>query len=312
MRLALAIGVAYLAAVIGFRFIARKGRIGRVALIITSLAILLSPCLIPAGRPLPRFLAAVVAVAVAVKLFDLRHDVRRGDTPGWSTFLGFLANPFIHVRRCLPAEPQPSVQTDLQRLAAGTVGLLAGAYLLYVLFQVDWDRFPFLVEHLSKVAAFFLAVFSGLALLVSGWRLLGGRGRDYMANPLAARTPADFWRRYNRNMHQFFLRDVFVPVGGLRNPVRATLLVFVLSAIIHEYVFGIAIGRVQGYQTAFFLLQGLAVVATASLKTDGTSRLPWMAATLAFNCLTSVLFFASMAQLVPFYAHGLPVLVFGH
>jgi hypothetical protein len=37
----------------------------------------------------------------------------------------------------------------------------------------------------------------------------------------------------------------------------------------HEYIFGMAIGRVQGYQTAFFLLQGVAVAATARVKAKG-------------------------------------------
>jgi D-alanyl-lipoteichoic acid acyltransferase DltB (MBOAT superfamily) len=132
-----------------------------------------------------------------------------------------------------------------------------------------------------------------------------------MANPLAATTPADFWRRYNRNMHQFFLKDVFVSVGGLRNPLRATLVVFVLSALMHEYIFGIAIGRVQGYQTSFFLIQGVAAAATARVKVGGLRALPWIVATLAFNLVTSVLFFASMNELVHFYDRGLPTWLSG-
>jgi hypothetical protein len=203
-------------------------------------------------------------------------------------------------------EPRPSVRTDLVRLAGQAVGLVAGIFLLRALFGIDWDGYPFLVEHGSKVVAFFLAVFSGLALAAALWRLLGGMARDYMANPLAASTPGEFWRRYNRNMHQFFLKDVFVSAGGLRAPVRATLLVFILSAVIHEYLFSIAIGRVQGYQTAFFLIQGVAVAATARIKGSGRGAILWIVATLAFNLVTSVLFFASMNELVPFYAHGLP------
>jgi MBOAT membrane-bound O-acyltransferase family protein len=306
MYLALAIVIPYLLAILCYPILARKDRLGQLALIVLCLPIALSPCLIPTGKPLPRFLAAVVAVVIIVKLFDLRYEVRRGSGPSWSTFVAFLVNPFVHVRRCLPMEPRPSVRTDLVRLAGQAVGLVAGIFLLRALFRIDWDSYPFLVEHGSKVVAFFLAVFSGLALAAALWRLLGGMARDYMANPLVASTPADFWRRYNRNMHQFFLKDVFVSAGGLRAPVRATLLVFILSALIHEYLFSIAIGRVQGYQTAFFLIQGVAVAATARIKVRGRGALLWIVATLAFNLVTSVLFFASMNELVPFYAHGLP------
>ena len=81
---------------------------------------------------------------------------------------------------------------------------------------------------------------------------------------------------------------------------------FGLSALIHEYLFSIAIGRVQGYQTAFFLLQGFAVAATARLKARGWTAAPWLAATLGFNLVSSVLFFASVNGLVPFYSRELP------
>ena len=306
MRLVLAIAVQYLLALVCFPLLARRGWPGKLSLIALYLPIALSPCLIPARNPLSRALAAVNAVVIAVKLFDVRHDVQCGTPPGWRGFATFLLNPFVHVRRCLPAEPRPSVRSDLLSIAGAALGVAAGIILLRVLFRIDWGGRPFLAEHVSKVAAFFLAVLSGLALAAASWRLLGGMARDYMANPVAARTPADFWRRYNRNMHQFFLKDVLVSAGGLRHPARATLVVFGLSALIHEYLFSIAIGRVQGYQTAFFLLQGFAVAATARVKARGWTAVPWAAATLAFNLVSSVLFFASVNGLVPFYSRELP------
>jgi hypothetical protein len=306
MYLALAIAVPYFLAILCFPLLVRKGWPGQLVLIALWIPIALSPCLVPAGKPLPRFLAAVVAVVIAVKLFDVRHEVRRGTGPSWYAFVAFLVNPFVHVRRCLPMEPHASVRADLLRLAGGTIGLASGILLLRALFQIDWEERPFLVEHGGKAVAFLLAVSSGLAVAAALWRLLGGMARDYMDHPLAARTPADFWRRYNRNMYQFFWKDVFVYAGGLRAPIRATLLVFVLSAMIHEYLFSIAIGRVQGYQTAFFLIQGVAAAATAGIKARGRGAVLWVAATLAFNLVTSALFFASMHELVPFYTRGLP------
>jgi hypothetical protein len=311
MYLALAIVIPYLLAIICFPLLARKGWLGQFTLIALCPPMALSPCLIPPVNRLPRFLAAVTAVVIIVKLLDHRHEVRRGGGPNWYVFVAFVMNPFVHVRRCLPMEPQSTLRMDLFRLIQSTFGLAGGIILLWLLFHVDWHALPFLAEHASKVTAFLLAVFSGLAIASALWRLSGGRARDYMANPLAATTPADFWRRYNRNMHQFFLKDVFVSVGGLRNPLRATLVVFVLSALMHEYIFGIAIGRVQGYQTSFFLIQGVAAAATARVKVGGLRALPWIVATLAFNLVTSVLFFASMNELVHFYDRGLPTWLSG-
>jgi hypothetical protein len=306
MYLAIAIVIPYLLAISSFPLVARKSWPGQLTLIALLPPILLAPCLVPAVNRLPRFLAAMIAVIIIVKLFDLRHEVRRGGGPNWYGFVAFLVNPFVHVRRCLPMEPQPTLRMHLIRLIRVMLGLAGGLVILWVLFHVDWSAFPFLAEHVSKVTAFLLALFSALALAAALWRLLGGKARDYMASPLAATTPADFWRRYNRNMHQFFLKDVFVSVGGIRYPLRATLLVFVLSALMHEYIFGVAIGRVQGYQTAFFLIQGIAAAATAGIKVSGRAAVLWIAGTLAFNLVTSVLFFASMNELVRFYDRVLP------
>ena len=306
MRLFLAIAAQYLLSLAGFPLLARRGWPGRIALVAMYVPIALSPCLVPPRNPLARALAAVNAVVLAVKLFDVRHDVQRGTRPGWREFVAFLLNPFVHVRRCLPAEPRPPIRSDLLSAAGGALGLVAGIILLRALLRIDWAGRPFLAEHVAKVAAFFLAVLSGLALAAAAWRLLGGMARDFMANPVAARTPADFWRRYNRNMHQFFLKDVLVSAGGLRHPARATLVVFGLSALIHEYLFSIAVGRVQGYQTAFFLLQGVAVAATARVTARGWAAVPWVAATFGFNLASGVLFFASVNSLVPFYSRELP------
>jgi hypothetical protein len=305
-RLAAAVVLSYGVAAASYPALLLPGRIGRGVVLAACGSVLFSPLLVPSDRPLLRFLAAVAAVTVAAKLYDVQLDSRCGSRPSLAPFASFLGNPFALVRRRLADEPRPAARENLLQLSGGVLGLSTGVALLLGLFRVDWEGYPFLVEHASKVAAFYVAVLSGLNAAAGLWRLAGGVARDYVDNPFAARTPADFWRRYNRPMQQFFWEDVFKPVGGLRAPTRATLLVFAVSAALHEYVFGIAIGHVQGYQTAFFLLQGGAVAATARVKPRGWRVVPWTAGTLGFNLVSSVLFFASMNGVVPFYARGLP------
>jgi hypothetical protein len=74
-----------------------------------------------------------------------------------------------------------------------------------------------------------------------------------------------------------------------------------LSGLVHEYVFGIASGRVQGWQLLFFLLQGLAVVVTRRIRPRGRITLLWVVGTWVFNLASSVLFFLSVNQVLPFY-----------
>jgi D-alanyl-lipoteichoic acid acyltransferase DltB (MBOAT superfamily) len=132
-----------------------------------------------------------------------------------------------------------------------------------------------------------------------------------MDAPLLAPTPADFWRRYNRPAQQFFHEDIFKPCGGRRAPIRATLATFAFSALAHEYVFGVILGRVQGYQTVFFLVQGLGVLVTMAWNPKGWRRWVACALTNVFNVTTSVFFFASVNGIAPFYSQPLPAWLAG-
>src|SRR4029453_16473246 len=97
------------------------------------------------------------------------------------------------------------------------------------------------------------------------------------------------------------------PARGRRHPMRPALLAFLVSAAVHEYVFAPAVGRVQGYQAAFFLLQGIAVAATLRIKPRGWRAIPWTLATLAFNLATAGLFFPSLKHALPIYQPPVPL-----
>ena len=296
----------YLIALAAFPHIAKRGPVPWSIPLGSCLLIVLSPWLVPAASPPLRFLASISAAIVAIKVIDVSLDVRQRSTPTWREYFDFLTNPFVYVRRCLPLERRPTLHENLLSLVAAFFGCAVGLALLVSLFSVDWSSRHFLAEHVSKVVALMLAISSGLKAAAAIWRLCGGTARDYMDKPLAARTPAEFWRRYNRNMQQFFWQDIFRTNGGRRAPIRTMLIVFALSALLHELIFSTAIGRVQGYQTAFFAVQGLAAALTARVKVKGWLAIPWTVGTLLFNLASSVLFFASIHGVVPFYSRGLP------
>jgi MBOAT, membrane-bound O-acyltransferase family len=268
--------------------------------------IIAAPWLIPAESQMLRFLAAISAAILAMKVIDVAVEARHQRTLGWKEYVDFVTNPFTCVRRCLAQERVPPSRENLLSLLVGLAGCAGGVALLLGLFTVDWLRWGFLVEHVSKVLALMLAISCGLSAAAAAWRMTGGVARDFMNKPFAATTPAEFWRRYNRNVQQFFWQDIFKNSGARRAPVLMMLAVFALSALLHEFIFFTAIGRVQGYQTAFFMLQGLAAVMTARVKVRGWPAAPCIAATLIFNLVSSVLFFASLHAVVPFYSQELP------
>lgn len=146
----------------------------------------------------------------------------------------------------------------------------------------------------------FVDVVTGLAMQ-TGIEVAEG----FDAPPLA-RSPRDFWgRRWNLVVHDLVFRHVFLPLGGLRRPLRSTLGVFVVSGLVHEYFVFACLGHVSrypGFMMLFFGLHGLAVmVQLAWDRGPGRrSRMPRplaVALHLTWFTLTAPLFFAPMGEI---------------
>jgi MBOAT, membrane-bound O-acyltransferase family len=298
----LAFVLPYAVATSGFPVAGQGGARGRLWFCLLCAVMAFLPSTMPLEYHLLRFLAAMSVAVLCAKLYDLRFDLLHGTHVQFREYLRFLGNPFVVVRRRLAFESRPARASDLQRLVAGLCGLAAGVAAGRQVFLTDWSKLPFLLEHSAKLIALYVPLLSGLSAGAAGWRLLGGSAQDTMDRPYLARTPAELWRRYNRNMQQFFLEDVFKHLGDKVGRPARIMIVFCVSALLHEYVFGIATGRVQGYQTAFFLLQGIAVAGTTRVRPRGWQAITWAMGTALFVLLSLTLFFASMQGVVPFYS----------
>ena len=299
--LALALAVSYSAGAAAYPVLRLRRRSRIAAMLMLAVFILPSPFLVPRRFPVLRLLASIQVVMLLIKLYDLHRSATAGCRPRLRDFLAYLPNPLLLVLRQADAEPRPPAGKDAVRfLVAGLISL-GGIALVVLVFRIPWRQFPFLVEHCVKVLAAFAAILSLAAAASAGFRLAGLPAHEAMHHPFLARTPADFWRRYNRPVNRFLREYVFRPLGGPRHPVRATFTAFAISGLIHEYVFDMISLRTAGYQLAFFLIQGVSVAATARIKPRGFNVIPWIAATLAFNLLTGMLFFACMNRIGPFY-----------
>jgi len=298
-RLALAVLVALVAALAFFPTLRLRHRLQTAAWLGCSAVVGLSPCLIPLDAPSLRFVASLFTITLLVKLYDVHRESRLCLSLGFWVYMAYLPNGFWLVLRRKP-DP-PSIGHDFLSL-----GLRAPAALLLIvicvfLFQIDWSS-SVALEYVLKVSAVVSAIVLATNAAAAGYRLVGGVASDFMGNPLIAPTPADFWRRWNIPAHQFLEEYAFKPAGGLRKPIRATLITFGISGIVHEYVFGIAAGRIQGWQFLFFIVQGVAVIATMRIRPKGRLVLLCVAATFVFNMASSVLFFVSVNRVVPFYS----------
>jgi D-alanyl-lipoteichoic acid acyltransferase DltB (MBOAT superfamily) len=269
-------------------------------------AVLLLPLTIVPKARLLRLLAAVMAVMTGLRLYDRHRSAEDGFRPAWWVYGVSSANPFaIALRRTLN-ERRPAAKADV---VAAAIGLSAGAaaiWLMIAVFRIDWASHSFVGEYCLKALGLFLVVQFLLNGLAAASRLLGIPATDFAGPFFLARTPAEFWRFYNRPVGQFLDAYIFTPLGGARNAVFATLATFAFSGVMHEYLFDVPARRILGTQMAFFLIQGLAVIATLRIRPRGWAVVPAIGLTFAFNLLTARLFLAAMSAVVPFFADCSP------
>lgn len=277
-----------------------------VAFLVLGAVVALSPILIPLQHRPARIMASGFALLLVMKMWDLHVGALRGERLHFSEFLAFFANLFLLVLRKKGHERQPTTSQNLWNLAVGIFGCAAAFMLMVPLLKFDWTGIPFLLEHGLKATVFFGFAVAFFQTCVATTRFIGGYLVSFSDQPLMARTPAEFWRRYNRLVGQFLHEDVFKLLRGRRCPIRATVGVFLVSGLIHEYLFWIVIGRPEGFQMMFFLVQGCAVALTLRIKPTGREALVWGGVTFVFNLMTSVFFFASIQSVIGFYHGGLP------
>jgi hypothetical protein len=277
---------------------------------VLTAATLGTPLLISAQQVVPRAFAALIAVDVFFKLVDFTRLRIRGPTAeiGWSEFCQFLVPlPVLlvvhHRKRRSRTGDRPWVG-GFVRFAAG--GSLFAACVAALLMAGDSAalRRSFLLDHVAKVILFLIAIES---LSQGFWgleRLAGFDCGPIIAQSFLARTPSEFWRRYNQRVHDWLYFNVFVPAGGARAPVRGAIAVFLVSAALHELMFGIATSRFDGYQGAFFLLQAPAVILSgrAARRADSWGMAQTTlarAATALWLAVTSILFLHGVDRVFP-------------
>jgi hypothetical protein len=169
----------------------------------------------------------------------------------------------------------------LQYLFIGVLAVSAQCILLAV------NGTPAMIEHVDLLsvstvrqygvwaaycaAQFFMIYWgmAGVANLQSGlMRSLGFEVRDRFRWPFLARSPGEFWERWNTYVTDWFRRYVFADVAtsrGLRAQrshtrwMVATVVTFATIGIAHEYALLISRAQVHGTPTAVFFIASVVV-----------------------------------------------------
>ncbi|HVJ86466.1 MAG TPA: MBOAT family O-acyltransferase [Caulifigura sp.] len=321
-RLGMSLAVAW-AIVLAFRAI--QSASGRVRGTLTGAAVLglaLAPVLVPEGFPGARSLAVFVCFDAIFRIIDVTR--RAGEDPaircGLVNDLKFF-NPFpvLLVTAEERAASERVTSPIAPAVARSVVGLILFLLAWGALFRMQQSavlRSSFVLDHVVKTALFAVTL-EIIGLLAAGLERLAGFDPPRLMNGiLLARTPAEFWLRYNTRVHMWLVRNVFRRVGAGRHPVRAVVIVFFVSAVLHEAAFDIALSRVDGYQFVFFMLQIPAVLVSPALERSAkrgvAAQVLAHALTVVWFAVTTVFFFRGIGEIFPFfYSAPLPGPLFG-
>ncbi len=173
-----------------------------------------------------------------------------------------LAWPGMDAARFLSPDLAPRFpRWAMMREAAFASGrILFGACLLFGVSRHATE--PVLSGWIGMVGMILILHFGLFDLSNTGWRALRVDAAPIMNHPLCSTSVSEFWgRRWNAAFNDLAVRLVFRPVARHTGILAATLIAFAVSGLIHELVISLPAGAGFGLPTAYFLLQGLAVVA---------------------------------------------------
>lgn len=153
-------------------------------------------------------------------------------------------------------------QLGLQRIKIGLFQLIPGIALVYLNQKFSFQEISFAL-YFGYVGIAILLLPSGFFRLAIGIYMLasGHYTKPMFDNPMASISIHEFWsKRWNMMYMRSAFRTVFRPMlkQGF-SPFAATMTVFICSGITHELLIFVVRGSFDGYNGAFFLLQGLAV-----------------------------------------------------
>jgi len=118
---------------------------------------------------------------------------------------------------------------------------------------------------LGMVGLVLLLHFGIFKLLALAWQCVGVDVTPIMQKPLTSRSLSELWgRRWNLGFHALSDKWVFQPLQQRFGSVAAILGAFLASGLLHDLVISLPAGAGYGLPTAYFLAQGLGVVAERS------------------------------------------------
>jgi hypothetical protein len=296
--------VAYGLAIAIYPLVRRRGALSVVVAAAACIACWACLFIIPREHVILRALTSLLNVDLFFRLIDFTRQKQIGklENVGWGEYCRFLI-PFplllvVFGQKNRRLRPDQRSVADLRRLLLSAAGIALGFILLFAANRAPAINSSFLLDHVTKLFIFVLTVESMARALCSLERLAGYDTTPLVNLAFLARTPAEFWRRWNNRINAWLYWNTFVAAGGRRVPARGVWAACLASAVLHEIAFTIATSQFTGYQFIFFAAQAPAIILSRTLE---RLTIPLGIAGVVLSHATTVLW---MAVTSIFFLHG--------
>ena len=252
---------------LAFWFIRVQSRVLRTSVLVSVVIIAcLAGLVIPVEYRIFRIVAALFGLFVAIRVYSYSKASRTDGLLDYVRFLsiGLLSPHLLHspARDTTKASPIREIPRVVIALAIIPATWVMAKHLVLT----EAGRSSWILNHFIVVVAFVIISQSFGQCCLGVWRLLGIRSKPLVNNVVLSLTPAEFWRRWSWPIHTWLYRYIFIPAGGRSHALRGTLAVFLVSAVMHEVLAFVGLGRVTGHWTICFLLGALGVVVSPGLE----------------------------------------------
>jgi hypothetical protein len=144
---------------------------------------------------------------------------------------------------------------------AAILRLTIGVALLFAVARVIPSQYSYVVGWIGMTGLVLILHFGIFHLLSCSWRSAGVDARPLMNRPLASASLSEFWgRRWNTAFRDLTHRFLFRPCAEWLGPRWGVLAGFLFSGAIHDLVISVPARGGYGGPTAFFAIQGAAMV----------------------------------------------------
>lgn len=169
---------------------------------------------------------------------------------------GMDATGFLRERpiaECVPCRSREWV--------AAARNLTVGVFFVFAMARTIPPQHPYLVGWSGMIGIVLALHFGAFHLLSCLWRCAGLEARPLMNQPLASTSLSEFWgRRWNTAFRDVTHRFLFRPFATRLGPRWGIVAGFLFSGAVHDLVISVPAHGGYGGPTAFFAIQGVAMV----------------------------------------------------